>query len=189
MFVKIKDKLCLEKNESKACVASAQRIADNSDVMLHKLTETRAKLIQITKQKETGERTLKNEITRLKLENEKLLDRVRSKSKFCINCLIFFTVLVRCTESFRTLFFLLSIIRTFSAPPYLNLGIYLPNKGWPRKPSETNKPAMHLLSVTWVHLRTHVMVPFAPFMNGTLKIKNDGWSLKLGGAFFHCLSF
>lgn len=104
MFVKIKDKLCLEKNESKACVASAQRIADNSDVMLHKLTETRAKLIQITKQKETGERTLKNEITRLKLENEKLLDRVRSKSKFCINCLIFFTVLVRCTESFRTLF-------------------------------------------------------------------------------------
>ncbi|KOB74459.1 Afadin-and alpha-actinin-binding protein [Operophtera brumata] len=76
MLGKVKNKLCSEKNESKACVAAAQRIADNSDVMLHKLTETNVKLTKVTKQKETCERTLKNEITRLKLENEKLLDRI-----------------------------------------------------------------------------------------------------------------
>lgn len=87
MFGKIKGQLCSEKNESKACVASAQRIADNSDVMLHKLTETRSKLTQITKKKEAGERTLKNEIARLKLENEKLFDRVKSKSMFYFNCI------------------------------------------------------------------------------------------------------
>lgn len=82
MLGKIKGKLCSEKNESKACVASAQRIADNSDVMLHKWTETRLKLTQLAKQKEAGERNMKNEISRLKLENEKLLDRVRSKSEY-----------------------------------------------------------------------------------------------------------
>lgn len=76
----LKNKLSLEKNESKACVASAQRIADNSDEMLQKLTETRLKLTQVTKQKEASERSLRNEISRLKLQNDKLLDRIRSRN-------------------------------------------------------------------------------------------------------------
>lgn len=71
----------MEKNESKACVASAQRISDQSDTMLHKLTDMRAKLLQVTKQKEANERQLHNEITRLKLQNEKLTDRLRNKGK------------------------------------------------------------------------------------------------------------
>ncbi|XP_035429626.1 uncharacterized protein LOC118262410 isoform X1 [Spodoptera frugiperda] len=76
---RLKDKISLEKNESKACVASAQRISDQSDTMLHKLTDMRAKLLQVTKQKEANERQLHNEITRLKLQNEKLTDRLRNK--------------------------------------------------------------------------------------------------------------
>lgn len=43
--------------------------------------ETRAKLLQVTKQKEGNERKLQNEITRLKLQNEKLTDRLRNKGK------------------------------------------------------------------------------------------------------------
>lgn len=82
MIQKLKDKLSLEKNESKACVASAQRIADSSDEMLHKLTETRLKLTQVTKQKEASEKHLRNEITRLKLQNDKLMDRIRTRSKY-----------------------------------------------------------------------------------------------------------
>ncbi|CAB3237362.1 unnamed protein product [Arctia plantaginis] len=76
---KLKGKICLEKNESKACVASAQRIADRSDDVLQKLTEARAKLLQVTKQKDANERKLHNEITRLKQQNEKLTDRLRDK--------------------------------------------------------------------------------------------------------------
>ncbi|XP_075978625.1 uncharacterized protein LOC142978178 [Anticarsia gemmatalis] len=79
IVMRLKEKISLEKNESKACVASAQRISDHSDEMLHRLTETRAKLLQVTKQKEAGERKLNNEITRLKLQNEKLTDRLRDK--------------------------------------------------------------------------------------------------------------
>lgn len=76
---RLREKVTHEKNESKACVASAQRIADHSDGVLQKLTDTQTKLAQITKQKESNERRLQNEITRLKLLNEKLTDRLRDK--------------------------------------------------------------------------------------------------------------
>lgn len=76
---RLKEKINSEKNESKACVASAQRISDHSDEMLHKLTDARAKLLQVTKQKDANERKLNNEITRLKLQNEKLTDRLQNK--------------------------------------------------------------------------------------------------------------
>ena len=79
---RLKERINSEKNESKACVASAQRISDHSEEMLHKMTDTRAKLLQITKQKEANERKLQNEITRLKLQNEKLTDRLRNKGMF-----------------------------------------------------------------------------------------------------------
>lgn len=87
--VKLKDKINFEKNESKACVASSQRIADHSDDVLQRLTETRATLLQVTKQKEANERKLRNEITRLKQQNEKLTDRLRDKGKYKrLNCII-----------------------------------------------------------------------------------------------------
>ncbi|KAG7304511.1 hypothetical protein JYU34_011460 [Plutella xylostella] len=77
---RLKEKVSLEKNESRACVASAQRISDQSDEVLVALTETRAKLTQITKQKNTMEKSLKNEISRLKRDNEKLQDKLRCKA-------------------------------------------------------------------------------------------------------------
>ncbi|KAJ0181253.1 hypothetical protein K1T71_003338 [Dendrolimus kikuchii] len=80
---RLKEKINSEKNESKACVASAQRIADRSDDMYQKLTESKGKLVQIKKQKEASEKSLKNEISRLKLQNEKLLDRLRNKGASC----------------------------------------------------------------------------------------------------------
>ncbi|KAJ8733970.1 hypothetical protein PYW07_014521 [Mythimna separata] len=76
---RLKERINSEKNESKACVASAQRISDHSEEMLHKMTDTRAKLLQVTKQKDANERKYQNEITRLKLQNEKLTDRLRNK--------------------------------------------------------------------------------------------------------------
>lgn len=60
---------------------SAQRIADHSDVMLQTLTETKAKLLQVTKQKKANERNYHNEITRLKIQNEKMLDRLRNRGE------------------------------------------------------------------------------------------------------------
>ncbi|KAG6452560.1 uncharacterized protein LOC115445103 isoform X2 [Manduca sexta] len=82
---RLKEKISLEKNEAKACVASAQKIADRSDTMLQTLTETRAKLLKVTKQKAASEKNLQNEIARLKLQIEKLSDRLRNKdvSKPC----------------------------------------------------------------------------------------------------------
>lgn len=77
---RLKGKSSSDKNEARACVASAQRISDRSEEILKKLTETRVKLNQLTKQKETTEKSLRNEITRLKLENDKLMDRLRNKS-------------------------------------------------------------------------------------------------------------
>lgn len=77
---RLKEKLNLEKNESKACVASAQRVADQSDELYQKLFDTRMKLNQLTKQKETTEKCLQNKIARLKIDNEKLQDRLRNKS-------------------------------------------------------------------------------------------------------------
>lgn len=47
--------------------------------MFQKLTDSKAKLLQIKKQKEGSEKNLKNEISRLKIQNEKLLDRLKSK--------------------------------------------------------------------------------------------------------------
>uniref|UniRef100_A0A2A4IZU5 Uncharacterized protein n=1 Tax=Heliothis virescens TaxID=7102 RepID=A0A2A4IZU5_HELVI len=79
LVARLKDKISSEKNESKACVASAQRISDHSDEMLHKMTDMHAKLVQVTKQKEANERKLHNEITRLKLQNDKLTDRLKNK--------------------------------------------------------------------------------------------------------------
>lgn len=76
---RLKERISSEKNESKACVASAQRISDHSDDMLHKLTDTRAKLLFVTKQKDANERKLHNEIKRLKMLSEKLTDRLRNK--------------------------------------------------------------------------------------------------------------
>lgn len=70
----------LEKNESKACVASAQRVSDQSNEVYQKLLETRAKLLQLTKQKETNDKCLHNKIARLQQQNDKLLDRLRNKS-------------------------------------------------------------------------------------------------------------
>lgn len=84
---RLKEKVSLEKNESRACVASAQRISDQSDEVLVALTETRAKLTQITKQKNTMEKSLKNEISRLKRDNEKLQDKLRCKAGKCVDFL------------------------------------------------------------------------------------------------------
>ncbi|KAL0895626.1 hypothetical protein ABMA27_011715 [Loxostege sticticalis] len=83
---KLKDKLSSEKNETRACVASAQKVSDRSDELLLSLTETRAKLMKVTKQKEALEKTLRNEISRLKLENNKLTDRLRNKSNVHVSC-------------------------------------------------------------------------------------------------------
>lgn len=43
------------------------------------MTEAKAKLLQVTKQKETTVNGLKHEINRLTQENEKLTDRLRNK--------------------------------------------------------------------------------------------------------------
>lgn len=89
-----KDKLSSEKNESRACVASAQRISNQSEEVYQKLLETKSKLLQISKQKETSEKLLQNKISRLECENEKIKDRLRNKSgklitvssKFYLSC-------------------------------------------------------------------------------------------------------
>ncbi|XP_047540650.1 uncharacterized protein LOC125073710 isoform X1 [Vanessa atalanta] len=73
-------KLSTEKNESKACVASAQRASDQSNEIYQKLLDSKMKLNQLTKQKETNEKYLQNKIARLQLENNKILDRLRNKS-------------------------------------------------------------------------------------------------------------
>nr|XP_034840961.1 uncharacterized protein LOC117996925 [Maniola hyperantus] len=78
--IRLKEKLNSEKNESKACVASAQRVSDQSNEVYQKLLDTRAKLSQLTKQKETNDKCLNNKIARLQLQNDKLLDRIRNKS-------------------------------------------------------------------------------------------------------------
>ncbi|CAH2068757.1 unnamed protein product, partial [Iphiclides podalirius] len=77
---KLKEKITLEKNESKACVASAQRVSDQSSEIHQKFVEIRSKLTQITKQKETTERALQNKLSKLQLENNKLTDKLRNKS-------------------------------------------------------------------------------------------------------------
>ncbi|XP_023945825.2 uncharacterized protein LOC112051426 [Bicyclus anynana] len=84
--MRFKEKLNLEKNESKACVASAQRMSDQSNEVYHKLLDTRAKLSQLTKQKETNDKILQNKITRLQLQNDKLMDRIISKSDSYTPC-------------------------------------------------------------------------------------------------------
>ncbi|XP_072935910.1 uncharacterized protein [Epargyreus clarus] len=80
MHKTLKDKLNCEKNESRACVASAQRISDQSNEVYQKLTDTRTKLNQVLKQKESTEKSLQNKIARLQLENNKLIDRLRNKN-------------------------------------------------------------------------------------------------------------
>ncbi|CAH2099801.1 unnamed protein product [Euphydryas editha] len=77
---RLKKRLNTEKNESKACIASALRVTDQSNDIYQKLLDTKMKLTQLTKQKETNEKCLHNKIARLKLENDKLLDRLRNKS-------------------------------------------------------------------------------------------------------------
>lgn len=77
---KLKDKLNIQRNESKACIALAHRISDDSDEQIQSLFETKAKLTQLSKQKENLEKGYRHEISRLKLENQKLLDRLRNKT-------------------------------------------------------------------------------------------------------------
>ncbi|XP_063546136.1 uncharacterized protein LOC134754009 [Cydia strobilella] len=79
---KLKQRVNTEKHEAKTCTAAALRISDHSDEIIHSLSETKAKLAQVNKQKDTMEKSLRHEITRLKIENEKLLDRLRNKSGF-----------------------------------------------------------------------------------------------------------
>ncbi|KAJ2946334.1 hypothetical protein O0L34_g12371 [Tuta absoluta] len=83
---RLKEKANSEKNESRACIATAQRISDKSDDILKTLAETRQKLTQLTKQKESMEKALKNEIARLKSDNNKLTDKLRNKSDSHIPC-------------------------------------------------------------------------------------------------------
>ncbi|KAI5635354.1 hypothetical protein NE865_11930 [Phthorimaea operculella] len=83
---RLKEKANSEQNESRACIATAQRISDKSDEILKTLAETRQKLTQLTKQKESMEKALKNEIARLKLDNNKLTDKLRNKSDSHIPC-------------------------------------------------------------------------------------------------------
>ncbi|XP_049887553.1 uncharacterized protein LOC126381965 [Pectinophora gossypiella] len=83
---RLKEKSSNEKNESRACIATAQRISDRSEEILKTLTETRQKLTQLSKQKESTEKGLKNEIARLKLDNNKLMDRLRNKSDGHMSC-------------------------------------------------------------------------------------------------------
>lgn len=78
--MRLKERLNTEKNESKACVASAQRVSDQSNEVYQQLMEARAKLVQLTKQKETNDKCLHNKIARLQQQNDKLLDRLRNKS-------------------------------------------------------------------------------------------------------------
>ncbi|XP_041974226.1 uncharacterized protein LOC121729695 [Aricia agestis] len=82
----MKDKLNSEKNEARACVATAQRISDQSNNVYQKYMETKTKLNQLTKQKETNEKSLQNKIARLKLENDKLQDKLRNKSGNFTSC-------------------------------------------------------------------------------------------------------
>lgn len=86
----------MEKNESKACVASAQRLTDQSSEIYKKYLDTNAKLLQVTKQKETTERALQTKISKLQLENNKLTDKLRNKSgKFnTISLLLFIFISV-----------------------------------------------------------------------------------------------
>lgn len=77
---KLKDKVNIQRNESKACIALAHRISDDSDEQIQSLFETKAKLTQLSKQKENLEKGYRHEISRLKLENQKLLDRLRNKT-------------------------------------------------------------------------------------------------------------
>lgn len=77
---RLKDKVNFEKNEARACVSSAQRISDQSNTLLASYSESRVKITQLSKQKDSMERSFKNEIQRLRLENEKLLDKLRYKS-------------------------------------------------------------------------------------------------------------
>ncbi|CAG9782937.1 unnamed protein product [Diatraea saccharalis] len=86
MLGKFKEKLTVEKNEARACVASAQRVSDQSEGFLQTLTETKAKLFKVTKQKDALEKSLRNEIARLKQDNDKLLDRLRNKSHIHVSC-------------------------------------------------------------------------------------------------------
>ncbi|XP_046971333.1 uncharacterized protein LOC124538339 [Vanessa cardui] len=79
-------KLSTEKNESRACVASAQRASDQSNDIYQKLLNSKMKLNQLTKQKETNEKSLQNKIARLQHENNKLLDRLRNKSDSFTPC-------------------------------------------------------------------------------------------------------
>ncbi|KAM3966722.1 uncharacterized protein ACR2FA_012266 [Aphomia sociella] len=83
---RLRDKLNLEKNEAKACVASAQRVSDRSDELLQSLIETKAMLLRLTKQKEAGEKAFRNEITKLKKENEKLTNRLRINPSTRTSC-------------------------------------------------------------------------------------------------------
>lgn len=69
-----------KKSETQACVRSAQKMLDRSDEICEKLTECKARLLQITKQKEAMERNYKTEISRLQKENEKLLNKLQNKS-------------------------------------------------------------------------------------------------------------
>ncbi|XP_059049335.1 uncharacterized protein LOC131844456 [Achroia grisella] len=83
---RLKNKLNVEMNESRACVATAQRVSDRSDELVQSLLETKSKLQRLTKQKEASEKTFRNEITKLKKENEKLMDRIRNKSSTPTSC-------------------------------------------------------------------------------------------------------
>ncbi|XP_045454854.1 uncharacterized protein LOC123664336 [Melitaea cinxia] len=83
---RLKEKLNNEKNEAKACVASAQRVSDQSNDVYQQLLDSKKKLAQLTKQKETNEKCLRTQIARLKLENEKLYDRLEKKSDKFSRC-------------------------------------------------------------------------------------------------------
>ncbi|KAL4715217.1 hypothetical protein ACJJTC_007799 [Scirpophaga incertulas] len=86
MLSKLKEKLSSEKNEAKICVASAQRISDHSDELMRVLTEKKAELLKVSKQKDAIEKTLRHEIERLKQDNFKLMDRLQKKSKIQVSC-------------------------------------------------------------------------------------------------------
>ncbi|XP_048006018.1 uncharacterized protein LOC125241534 [Leguminivora glycinivorella] len=79
---KLKQEIINEKHEAKSCAAAARRVSDHSDEIVHSLAETKAKLAQLSKQKDTTEKSLRHEISRLKIENEKLSDRLRNKTGF-----------------------------------------------------------------------------------------------------------
>lgn len=80
MVDRLNHKVNTKRYEAQACVASAQRTSDRSDEIFTNLNNTKLLLAQTIKQKESMEKKFKVENTRLHLENEQLLKKLKYQS-------------------------------------------------------------------------------------------------------------